>query len=48
MGGGKLTWEKVEMMRHRYARGETVRVLARNYGVSPEQVRRVLRYVSWK
>lgn len=43
----KLTGEEVIRIRERYARGETQRALAAEYGVSKETVGRVVRGETW-
>ena len=43
----KLTWEKVNQVRMRYAAGDRISALARVHGVSPMQIRRIVTCVSW-
>lgn len=43
----KLSWEKVRAIRRRAADGEATRVLAEEYGVTPECIRGVVRNKTW-
>lgn len=48
-GRSKLTWQIVEDIRRRYSIGGiSMRQLAREYGVDPLQIHRVVRYKLWK
>ena len=46
-GNAKLTAADIVIVKTRYARGETPRVIARSFGLAAETIRRVLRGETW-
>ena len=44
----KLTWEQVRIIRARYARGESQGVLAREFGVSRQNIGRIVNEQGWR